>query len=392
MHLFLAAKLAWANTTNDWQRLLVRCSGVTFAVVLMFMQTGFRNALFDSNVRLMEEKFSTDIVLRIKSRFMMSSGQQLPLQRVVVARSCEGVATAEPIYIETIASEYRRPGFASRKIRVIAVDPDSPSFAKLNLAGMAKELAEPGTAAVDTKSKGMFGLPRTPEELAANNHGELAGQSIRLIGLFECGINFSNDGTLAMTPDNFAAYFPFRGNGNPLSRVDYGIVRCVDGADIPAVVDRLRELLGPNVIVQTREDFLLAERSFWGKNTPIGLIFWVGTMIGFVVGLIICYQVLATDIAEHMGEFATIKAMGYPTSFFAALVITQALLLSLVSFIPGFLIALVAFQGVNVATGLVMFLNLQRSMLVLGLTVLMCVTSGMIALRKLLSADPASLF
>ena len=392
MHLFLAAKLAWANTTNNWQRLLVRCSGVTFAVVLMFMQTGFRNALLDSNVRMMEEKFSTDIVLRTKSRFMMSSGQQLALQHVVTARSCEGVAAAEPIYIENMASEYRRPGFPSRKIRVIAVDPQSPSFAKLNLAGLAKQLSEPGTAVVDTKSKTMFGLPRGAKDLATNATGELSGRKVRLVGFFECGINFSNDGTLLMTPDNFAAYFSYRGDGDPLSMVDYGIVRCVEGADVPSVVARLRKLLGSNVIVQTKQEFLLTERNFWGKNTPIGLIFSVGTMIGFVVGLIICYQVLATDIADHMGEFATIKAMGYPTSFFAALVVTQALLLSFVSFVPGLLIALVAFQGVNVATGLVMFLNAQRLMTVLGLTVLMCVTSGMIALRKLLSADPASLF
>jgi putative ABC transport system permease protein len=392
MHLSLAVKLAWANTTNNWQRLLVRCSGVTFAVVLMFMQTGFRNALFDSNVRMMEEKITTDIVLRIKSRFMMSSGQQLALRKVIAARSCQGVRTAEPIYIENNASEYRRPGFPARKIRVIAIDPSSDSFAKLNLAELTLQLAEPGTAAVDVKSKPMFNLPRTNQELTVNSHGELAGQSVHLVGLFECGINFSNDGTLLMTPQNFAKYFSFRGDGNPLSQPDYGIVRCTDGAVVSDVVARLQEMLGPNVNVQTKADFLKSERSFWGKNTPIGLIFWVGTMIGFVVGLIICYQVLATDIADHMGEFATIKAMGYPTSFFGALVITQALLLSFASFVPGFIISLITFEAVNLATGLVMFLNFERSLIVLGLTVLMCVTSGIIALRKLLSADPASLF
>lgn len=392
MHLRLAANLAWANTTNNWQRLFVRCAGVTFAVVLMFMQTGFRNALFDSNVRIMEEKITTDIVLRIKSRFMMSSGQQLPLEKVILARSCEGVSTAEPIYIENNASEYRRPGYPSRKIRVIAIDPTSSSFAKLDLADMVNKLSEPGTAVVDIKSKPMFNLPRTARELSGNHEGELAGQRISLVGLFECGINFSNDGTLLMTTQNFAKYFSFRGEGDPLSKPDYGIVRCVDKAEIDVVVDRLKKRLGPNVTVQSKVDFLKSERGFWGKNTPIGLIFWVGTMIGFVVGLIICYQVLATDIADHMGEFATIKAMGYPPSFFGALVITQALLLSVASFVPGLIIALITFQGVNLATGLVMFLNLERSLTVLGLTVLMCVTSGMIALRKLLSADPASLF
>ena len=115
-------------------------------------------------------------------------------------------------------------------------------------------------------------------------------------------------------------------------------------------------------------------------------------MSGFVVGLIICYQVLATDIGDHMGEFATLKAMGYSTSFFTAVVVTQALLLSVVSFVPGFLIALTAFNIINVSSGLIMFLNVQRTATVLGLTVAMCVISGVIALRKLLSTDPASLF
>lgn len=392
MHFFVAAKLAWCNTTNDWQRLFVRCSGIVFAVVLIFMQTGFRNALFDSNVRIMDEKINVDIVIRSKSRFMLSSGQQMPLRNVVSAQSLAGVRSAEPLYIENIASPIRQTGSAARKIRVLAFDPHSDTFANFGLSGIADELGEFGTAAADVKSKRMFGLPRSPDELTSDVFGELAGKQVRIAGLFESGIDFSNDGNLVMTPDNFARYFSFRGDGEPLSMVDYGIVRLEEDVDKNQVLSGLKQLLGPNVIVQTRNDFLASERDFWGKNTPIGLIFWVGTIIGFVVGLIICYQVLATDISDHMGEFATLKAMGYSPVFFAAVVVIQAILLSLVAFAPGLVIALLAFEGVNLGTGLVMFLNLERTGLVLGLTVSMCAISGMIALRKLLLADPASLF
>ncbi|MFK7768305.1 MAG: FtsX-like permease family protein [Mariniblastus sp.] len=392
MHLRLAAKLAWSNTTADWQRLLVRCSGIMFAVVLIFMQTGFRNALFDSNVRIMETKIEADIVIRSKSRFMLSSGQQMPLRHVTTARSCEGVQTAEPLYIENVASPIRRLGSSSRKIRVLAFEPNSEMFTEFGLANHAKQLANPNTAAADVKSKTMFGLPRSESELSDKAFGELAGKQIHIVALFESGINFSNDGNLVMTPANFANYFSFRGSGDPLSMVDYGVVHCQTDADINQTVARLKNMLGPNIIVQTRSDFLQSERDFWGTNTPIGLIFWFGTLIGFVVGLIICYQVLATDISDHMGEFATIKAMGYPPIFFGAVVVFQALLLSFVSFLPGFLIALVAFAGLNQLTGLVMFLDFERTSLVLGLTVAMCVISALIALRKLLSADPASLF
>ena len=392
MNFLLAAKLAWSNTTANWQRLFVRCSGVTFAVVLMFMQTGFRNALFDSNVRIMEKKISADIVIRIKSRFMLSSGQQMPLQHVITARSCDGVAAAEPLYIENVMSEWHREGTPKRRIRVLGFDPTHDLFQGFGLSHLAAELNRASTAAADVKSKSMFKLPRTEAELNADPFGELLGKRLELVGLFETGINFSNDGTLAMTPQNFARYFNLRGKGAPLSKVDYGVVRCQVGSDPKVVAARLQSMLGDNVIVQTRSDFLTSERNFWGKNTPIGLIFRVGTLIGFVVGLIICYQVLATDIADQMGEFATLKAMGYPAGFFAAVVVCQALVLSVVSFVPGMLIALSAFGLVNWGTGLLMFLNVPRASLVLGLTVLMCVISAVIALRKLLSADPASLF
>jgi putative ABC transport system permease protein len=211
MHLLLAAKLAWSNTTANWQRLFVRCSGVTFAVVLMFMQTGFRNALFDSNVRIMEQKIDADIVIRIRSRFMLSSGQQMPLQQVIVARSAEGVAAAEPLYIENMLSALRRGQNSSRKIRVLGFDPGHELFANFGLAELGSEFKRPGTAVSDVKSKSMFGLPTTMTQLRLNPFAELGGRRLELVGLFRMGINFSNDGTLAMTPENFARYFPVRG-------------------------------------------------------------------------------------------------------------------------------------------------------------------------------------
>ncbi len=257
---------------------------------------------------------------------------------------------------------------------------------------MADQLAERGTAAADTHSKSFFRFPRDPAELSEDRLYELAGQTLRIVGLFQNGIDFSNEGNLVMTPANFGQYFPMRGDGAPLSLVDYVVVRCQTDVDESVVAARLKKLLGPQVIVQSRQSFVQSEREFWSSNTPIGLVFWVGTIIGFVVGMSICYQVLATDILDHMSEFSTLKAMGYPPMFFGLVVVSQALVLSLVSFVPGTLVALMIFQVTNLGTGLFLFLDLERTTLVLGLTILMCVLSGLIALRKLLLADPASLF
>ena len=219
-------------------------------------------------------------------------------------------------------------------------------------------------------------------------YGELFDKRIRMVGCFQLGIDFSNDGNIFMSPDNFFEYFRHRSR----EKVDYGLIQIASGADVNEVVSLLKQKLGPHVIVDTKSRFLKSERDFWGKATPIGLIFMFGTIIGFVVGLIICYQVLATDIGDRMGEFATLKAMGYPPVFFAAVVVLQALFMSIISFIPGALITLGVFAFVNANSGLIMFLNLERAALVLFLTIAMCVVSGIIALQKLLSSDPANLF
>jgi putative ABC transport system permease protein len=392
MFLFVAAQLAWSNTTNDWKRMFIRCSGIAIAVVLMFMETGFRNALFDSNVRVMQEKIIADIVIRSESRYMFSSRQLISFDDLIAARSCAGVLSAEPLYLENAVSEIRCAGCVSRRVRVLAFDPAAPAFVKFGLADIADRLSETDNAAADTYSKSFFQFPRDAAELAEGRYYELAGKRVNIVGLFKNGIDFSNEGNLVMTPANFGRYFPMRGNGSPLSVVDYVVVRCQPDVDKKQVEAGLKKLLGPDLIVQSRESFVMSERNFWSSNTPIGLVFWVGTLIGFVVGMSICYQVLATDILDHMGEFSTLKAMGYPPGFFALVVISQAFLLSLVSFLPGIVIALLLFKVTNIGTGLFLFLNLQRAALVLGLTILMCVLSGLIALRRLLLADPASLF
>jgi putative ABC transport system permease protein len=114
--------------------------------------------------------------------------------------------------------------------------------------------------------------------------------------------------------------------------------------------------------------------------------------MGFVVGVIICYQILANDITEHMSELATLKAMGYGNGYFFGLVLKQAIYLSLLGFLPGLFCSWLLFQVNSSFTGLLMNLSWDRALFILGLTMIMCVFSGFLALRKLLAADPASLF
>ena len=194
-----------------------------------------------------------------------------------------------------------------------------------------------------------------------------------------------------MSADSFADYFPFRGGGDPLSVVDLALLR-IRPADAGDVARRLTDLDARQWRVLTKLDLIQAEKNFWETQTPIGKIFGIGTLMGFAVGVIICYQVLFTSIHDSMPEFATLKAMGYSNGYFLRLVTLQSLYLAVLGFIPALLVCFGLFYALELVTGLPMLLEQWRVLWVFALTVGMCLISGLLALRKLLHADPASLF
>jgi putative ABC transport system permease protein len=174
--------------------------------------------------------------------------------------------------------------------------------------------------------------------------------------------------------------------------VDLGVVQVCKGADPQEVKQRLIESLPHDMLVKTKDELIDREIGFWNSSTPIGFVFSLGTVIGFVVGVIICYQVIYADIADHMPEYATLKAMGYGNGYFVRVVLQEAFYLSVLSFIPGLILSAALYQVLAQSTGLLMMLTFPRIAVIFLLTVAMCVVSGAMAMRKVLSADPADLY
>jgi len=249
---------------------------------------------------------------------------------------------------------------------------------------------------MDVKSSRFFGRhdPGTTRELAQH--------TVCIIGNFSLGNDFTTDGNLIMSEGNFARLFKYRGISEPpLAQVDVGLIKLAAETDPRRVKESLRQAC-PDVVVLTKQEFAKQEQDFWRKNTPIGFIFFLGLVMGFVVGVIICYQILSSDIADHLAEFATLKAIGYPNHCLTGVVLQEAFFLALFGFVPGVLLAnrLYAWleNGTGIplllqyGTGLPMRLGVDRNLLVLVLTICMCLTSGLIAIRKVQAADPAEVF
>jgi len=390
--------LAWKNLTHDWRRLMVAIAGVAFAVLLMFTQVGFQNALFDSQVKLIDD-LQGHIFLINKAKFTLAAEKRFPITRLHQAQSCPGVQGAYPLYTELTTSVLRKmtKGMGDRgfPLRSLGFQLTDPIFRQGFLSDQQTvRLRRPSAALIDKKSKEQkFQFPRDNNELLAQESVELASQKLTLVGTFKLGTDFAHDGNLIMSAENFAQYYPHRKRfGDPLSVVDIGIVHLQPGTNLETTRDLLEQTLAKDVRVLTREQFRDFEIEFWDDSTPIGTIFNFGKIIGFVVGMVICYQVIYSDITDHMPEFATLKAMGYPASYFVRLIVVEALLLAIVGFLPGMIVSSLLYNLLSNQTGLLMTMTPKCLLFVLLTTIAMCIASGLLALRKLLAADPASLF
>jgi putative ABC transport system permease protein len=368
-------------------RLAVSMAGIVLAVVLMFSQAGFRNAMFDSQSELIRQ-FNGDLFLISRLRHMISTNEPFASRRIEQARNCEGVAAVSPVYINANMAMWQNPRDGStRLIRVLAFDPDASVLNYSEVTTQVHLLKAADTVLFDELSRDYYGRPQ------AGTVGELAGRRVTVTGTFRLGTDFVNDGTVIMSDHNYLRFMPDRTTRHPhLNRVEVGVVRLAQGADLPTVRRQLREALPDDVRVVTKEELVEVETRYWRANTPIGFIFNLGMVVGFVIGIVICYQILYTNVRNYLPQFATMKAMGFTNAFLVGVVLQQSLVLAVLGFIPGLGVAQLLFWIVADLTGLLMKLTVWRAALIFVFTLAMCIASGLIAVRKVVGADPAEVF
>ena len=400
--------LAWANLTHDRVRFGLFVLGITFAVVLMFVQLGFRNALLDSNTQL-HGKFNADLVLVSPNRQALAMREPFPRRRLYQTASVPGVRSVHALYLENALGTLRDTNpdlqhrLPNRGIRVIGLDPDAhllklPELDPDDDRCQIDKIRTPGTALFDRNSKSEAtrgGLAQTSYgPLAAGTEAELTGRDIELVGDFALGTDFTTDGTLIVSEQTFLELMrkPYT-LGPATAAVDIGLIRLEPGADRDEVKRAIREALGDgDVDVFTVAELEDREKSFWLSNTPIGFAFGFGMFMGFAVGLVICYQILSGDVSDHLPEYATLKAMGHGNLYLAWVVLQESLILAVAGFVVGFFLSWGAYALLSASTGLPMTMTPMRVGSLFLATVLLCAASGMIALIGLLKADPADVF
>ncbi|BAZ38596.1 DevC protein [Calothrix sp. NIES-4101] len=378
--------LAWLQLTRERTRLLVALAGIAFANILMFMQLGFQDSLYYSNVRF-HSSLQGDIVLISNQSSSLISMKSFSQRRLFQTLDFPEVEAVHPIYLDFTSFKNPETGHP-RTIFVIGFNPQSNVFDIPGVRENQKKLTLPDTILYDRASRLEFGPIAREFNAGKSVFAEVRLRRIKVAGLFMLGTSFGADGNMMTSDVNFLRIFNLRQSG----LIEVGLIKLKPGTNAQVVAQKIRQYLGSDISVMTKQEYIDFERNFWANNTAIGFIFTLGAIMGFIVGTVIVYQILYTEVADHLSEYATLKAIGYSHKYLLNVILQEALILALLGYIPGFAFAIFLYQKARDATLLPIFMTVDRSIIVLILTVVMCFFSGVIAVRKLRAVDPADIF
>ena len=375
--------IAWLQVSNNPTKMLIGIAGVSFSNLLMFFQLGLIDSLYNSQKKPIE-KLQADLVMVSSKYSNLGSLQDFPRSRLYQVLGVDGVAAVSPLRIGrgTWITPATRQSF---DVYVYGVNLDQPSLSFAEIETNRSQLQVLGNALFDRNSKKQYGNVIDTLRQGQPFAVEINNKRLKIIDTFVMGATFAAEANLITAENTFLHLFP-KIDSNSLQ---VGLIRLKPGASPQAVKPILT---GRNVMVLTKQELAEKEMNYWQRNSSVGFIFSIGVLVGFVVGSIIVYQILYGDVMNSLPQYATLKAMGYRDPFVIAIVIQQSAILALVGFVPGVLLSCGLYALLAGVTKLTVMMTLNRALLVLILTFVMCVGSGTLATRKLVQLDPADVF
>jgi len=378
--------LGWLQLSRHKGRFIVALSGIAFADILMFMQLGFQNSLFESNTKL-NRAIISDIVLISSQAKSTQNVSTFPRNRLLEASDVPGVKAAEPMYVGMVS--WRNPQTRKKvQVQAIGFNPEIPALDIPEANTQLDRIQLPDRFLFDKGARGEYDQVYAKVEAGEEVATEIGRRTISVNGLFTFGASFAADGLLLSSDNNYLRLFP----NQQASSVNIGLVYLEPGYEAEEVVSRLKEYLPEDVKVFTQEGFIQFELDVLNSESPIAFVFTFGVAMGFFIGVIIVYQILSTDVNSHLKEYATFKAMGYGNNYLLGVIFEEAIIIATVGFIPGFFIPLGLYYVAAAATNLPIYMTVSRAITVFILTLIVCAISGGIATQKLQSADPADMF
>lgn len=382
----LGIPLAWLQLTSERKRFVVAIAGITFAVAMMLFQVGLRGALFRQVVGPLE-LLDADVVLTSPNYEYFGVGRGFGNVRLNQAYADPRVLSATGVKIGCLSFKNVDDG-RERDIFAMAFDPSKSVFLSKDIRTQQHFLKRGGSILFDVLSREQYGDVASLINSGVQPRAELSGVKATIKGGVKIGPTFAADGNVLMSLETLAKIWP----QDAPNTSNVGLIKIKADANAEDVVASLKKILPPDVIVRTKPAYIQDEKDYWAVRTPIGFVIGASMAVAVFVGAVIVYQILYTDVSDHIPEYATLKAIGFADSFFVWTVVQESLILSIFGFIPGALLASLLYKLTRDMANMPTEMNIQNILLIFFFTVCMCVVAGLLATRKLRNANPADIF
>lgn len=372
--------LAWRNLAQSKVRSVIALCGISFAILLIFMQLGFYAAAGDSASNVYEA-LDFDVAVLSRQYIFVARPAPFPRRRLEQMRAVEGVESVAPLWIGL--GNWRSLAARTRwHILTLGVDPSQRPFRDAAVNDQLPLLKVRDTALSDSLSRAEY-VPMLP-----GTESEVEHHRVRIVGQYAIGAGFVAGATLVTGRETFFEIFK---EASP-DEISAGLVKLAPGASAEAAAAEMNKRLQPAAAAITRAELCAAEQRFWLKVKPVGIMFTSGVLVAFAAGAVILYQVLTSEVQNRLREYATLKALGYGSGYVYGAVVRQALIFSGLGFLPAFLLALGLYFALRTYALVPVAMDFTRVAAVLVLTAIMCLSATLLAVRKLRAADPADLF
>ncbi len=376
----MTVPVAWRILTHEKGRTALAISGIFVAILLVFVELGFFVAVPQGGM-LIYDHMRFDLLLSSNDYVYQAEPGSFPQARLYQAAARPEVAGATPVYFGS-APWLNIAGGEHSDTFAIGFDPGGRVFAVPDIERQLGVVARPDTILVDTATRPFFG------SLARGGVVELAGRAVTIGGRYVLGTGFLGLGVVILSNQNFFRVFP----GRSPDSVNLGLIALKPGTDPDRAAGALRDTLPADTQVLTRKALEAGETAYWTTRTSTGLIFGSGLLVSFIVGTMVLYQTLSTQVSRQLPQFATLKAIGYADRSLAGIVIVLAMLIVTVAFVPALSAALLLYSVIRQETLLPVALTPARFAAVLAIALLMAAISAVLSLGSLRRADPAEIF
>jgi putative ABC transport system permease protein len=372
--------VAWRILTHEIGRSTLAVGGVFIAILMVFLQLGFFSSVPVGGM-IVYDKMHFDILLTSSSYVFQGQSYDFSRRRIYQALALAEVASVAPVYQDT-AQWYDEQNAWRRDVFVLAFKLGDSVFDAPDVDRQIDILRRPDTVLVDTSNYPTFGT------ITDGRITEIGNRAVTIGGRYVLGVGFLGLGAILVSDQNFIRMFPNRA----LAGINLGLIRLKPGADPDITAAELRRIMPKDTRVFTRSELASHEIAYWLIRTSTGAVFGFGGVVAVIVGLVILYQTLSTQVARQLPQYATLKAMGYSDRYLGGIVISLAMLMAGIAFIPAIGAAIAVYKVIHDVTKLPIAMTHIRLVVVLGITVLMAAGSALYALRGVRQADPVDLF